>query len=327
MNLPLVSIMIPTFNQSDYLSKAIESSLAQDYSNLEIIISDDCSTDSTAAVINKYKQDKRIRYFRNERNIGRVRNYKKTLEEYASGEWAVNLDGDDYYTDSSFISSMINDIYSYRDNKIVFAQAGQCVKINLTDKESINIPQIPAEKYLLSGVDYFLHYQVIHHFSHLATLYNRKAAIDINFYNMNILSADIESFLRLALHGDVLLVKKSVGVWLQHGNNSSAFNVNTIKEYGGVALINSCYDYAFKSGVDIKKLDAWKRKQKTAHFISLCSLIMKVFHQNRLSVNHISCLLSVFWLNKGVILFDFAIYKKFISAIFHLSSKKKMQKL
>lgn len=45
--LPKVTIMIPTFNQGNILYRAIESSIMQDYPDLEIIVSDDCSTDNT----------------------------------------------------------------------------------------------------------------------------------------------------------------------------------------------------------------------------------------------------------------------------------------
>lgn len=101
---PLVSIMIPTYNQEAYISDAIESALAQDYPNLEVVVTDDCSTDHTAEVVKQYLTDSRLKYHRNTKNLGRVGNYHNTLYNVASGEWVVNLDGDDYFTDNKFIS-------------------------------------------------------------------------------------------------------------------------------------------------------------------------------------------------------------------------------
>ena len=91
--LPRVSIMIPTYKQDKIVSRAISSSLKQDYTNLEIIISDDCSPDNTKEIVKRFLKDKRVKYFRNDTNLGRVSNYRKTLFDYATGDWAINLDG------------------------------------------------------------------------------------------------------------------------------------------------------------------------------------------------------------------------------------------
>ena len=61
-----VTIMIPTYNQAKYISKAIESALSIDYSNIEVIVSDDCSSDNTEEVVSKYLSDNRYKYIKNE---------------------------------------------------------------------------------------------------------------------------------------------------------------------------------------------------------------------------------------------------------------------
>lgn len=67
---PLISIILPTYNGSRYLKKAIESCLCQSYSNLELIVVNDCSTDNTAAIIEHYsKLDNRIKVVRNDVNM------------------------------------------------------------------------------------------------------------------------------------------------------------------------------------------------------------------------------------------------------------------
>ena len=83
MDLPKVSIMIPTYNQQKYILRAIESALSQDYENIEIVIVDDNSPDETQAIVEAYlskKNDTRIRYFRNQENIGIIKNRFTTVQ-------------------------------------------------------------------------------------------------------------------------------------------------------------------------------------------------------------------------------------------------------
>ena len=101
---PLVTIMIPTFGKAQYLSKAIESALSQDYPRLEVVVSDDASPDATASIAARYEGDSRFRYVRNPQNLGRVGDYRKTLAHRARGDFVLNLDGDDWLSDDRYIS-------------------------------------------------------------------------------------------------------------------------------------------------------------------------------------------------------------------------------
>ena len=78
---PLVTIGIPTYNRADgYLKEAIESVINQTYSNLEIIISDNCSSDDTGLVVKSFK-DQRIHYYRHDENIGANNNFNFCLKK------------------------------------------------------------------------------------------------------------------------------------------------------------------------------------------------------------------------------------------------------
>lgn len=93
---PLISICIPTYNGSQYIEKCIESCLAQSYRNIEIIVCDDCSSDSIVNVLNPYlKKDYRITFYQNEKNLGLVGNWNKCMN-YASGEYIKWLFQDDW---------------------------------------------------------------------------------------------------------------------------------------------------------------------------------------------------------------------------------------
>jgi glycosyltransferase involved in cell wall biosynthesis len=78
---PTVSIGLPVFNGGNYLQEAIESFLAQTFTDFELIISDNASTDETEEIARKYAAaDHRVRYYRNTTNIGGARNQKQTVD-------------------------------------------------------------------------------------------------------------------------------------------------------------------------------------------------------------------------------------------------------
>ncbi|WP_461515844.1 glycosyltransferase family 2 protein [Porticoccus sp.] len=76
---PLVSVCIPTFNAEKHIKKTIDSVLAQSYQNLQLIILDDCSTDSTMKII-KSIDDPRIEIFENETNLGPQETWSKLID-------------------------------------------------------------------------------------------------------------------------------------------------------------------------------------------------------------------------------------------------------
>lgn len=94
-NTPLVSVNIPAYNTAEYIAEAIQSVLNQTYLNWELIIINDCSTDSTATEISKFN-DPRIKVFHNEQNEGIVYSRNRALH-YSTGKYIAVLDSDDYF--------------------------------------------------------------------------------------------------------------------------------------------------------------------------------------------------------------------------------------
>jgi len=91
----LVSIVTPTWNCGLFIAETIESVLAQTYSNWELLIIDDCSTDNTREIVESYK-DPRIKYHCLERNSGAAV-ARNTALRMAHGQWAAFLDSDDLW--------------------------------------------------------------------------------------------------------------------------------------------------------------------------------------------------------------------------------------
>ena len=117
-----VSILIPTYNREKIISETIDSALSQTYSNIEVIIVDNASTDDTWNVIQAYaKKDNRIKAFRNESNIGPVRNWLRCVDE-ASGEYGKILWSDDLIA-PTFLEKTVPFLNDRNDVGFVFTGA------------------------------------------------------------------------------------------------------------------------------------------------------------------------------------------------------------
>ena len=94
---PRLSVGLPVYNGENYLAESLEALLGQSYEDFELIISDNASTDGTADICRRYgKQDSRIRYIRQPRNIGLAPNHNFVFEQ-SRGEFFKWAAADDLY--------------------------------------------------------------------------------------------------------------------------------------------------------------------------------------------------------------------------------------
>lgn len=95
-NAPLVSVIIPAYKAAAFVSKAVDSILAQDHAPIEIIVVDDCSPDDTAGALAPYTSTGRVRLIRQERNQG-VAAARNAGVRAATGQFIAFLDADDLW--------------------------------------------------------------------------------------------------------------------------------------------------------------------------------------------------------------------------------------
>lgn len=92
---PLISVIIPCYNAEKYVESAVRSIMNQTYKNLEIILTDDCSTDSTFSILEKLAaEDSRIKLYKNETNLKIVKTLNKMIQ-HANGKYIARMDADD----------------------------------------------------------------------------------------------------------------------------------------------------------------------------------------------------------------------------------------
>lgn len=130
---PQVSVLIPVFNRKGYIAECIQSALDQTYSDFEVVIVDNASDDGTWEICQEYaERDSRIRIFRNERNIGPVRNWLACVEQ-AAGRYTKILWSDDLihprflevllpYLDDPSVGFVYSSAKLFSDEKVNFEE-------------------------------------------------------------------------------------------------------------------------------------------------------------------------------------------------------------
>ncbi|HET8677404.1 MAG TPA: glycosyltransferase [Blastocatellia bacterium] len=115
--MPKVSICVPTYNSARYLPQAIESVLKQEFSDYELVILDNASTDNTTALCSGYT-DARVRYLRFEELTNQAGNFNRCLKE-ARGEYLMLLHADDFLL-SGFLADRVSRLENDPDTGFVF---------------------------------------------------------------------------------------------------------------------------------------------------------------------------------------------------------------
>lgn len=136
---PLVSIILPTYNRASVLGVCIESVLNQSYTNWELLISDDCSTDNTIVVIKDYLiRDSRINGTTNEYNLGLPRNRNKALS-VAKGQLVFFIE-DDLVLHQDCLEILVSTYNSFDAHNIVIVP--RLIENTDPDEEAVrrNIP-------------------------------------------------------------------------------------------------------------------------------------------------------------------------------------------
>lgn len=148
--LPLVSVVIPVYNRQLLVSEAIESALNQSYSNIEVIVVDNCSTDNTVTACQKYREYSNFYLIENDSNIGPVRNWLKGIQ-HARGEYCWLLFSDDLIYSPNSVTLFIEALLRHQAE-----MAFGIVRIGSDITTSSNVFEISKQSKFLDIDDYIM---------------------------------------------------------------------------------------------------------------------------------------------------------------------------
>ena len=238
MNNPLVSVIIPTYNRKDMLKIAIDSVLKQDYKNIELIVSDNASTDDTNILMEEYlSKYHNINYVRREKNLGPFLNGREAYK-VALGKYLIFLCDDDYFISSTFFT---NAVKAMEENENIVLVRG-IVQTYYSNEDKYVLSSHNSKKYI-KGIDYFLNYYQKEEYDHITSTFAmmRKSALDkcgiYTNYDENLYETWI--YLYLFLYGDVyFLTDEIIGCYNEHGLNKDSYDLSTLTDFDSLIKIS-----------------------------------------------------------------------------------------
>ncbi len=157
MENPLVSIVVLTYNSSKYVLETLESAKVQTYQNIELIISDDCSTDNTVFICQKWLEQNNSRFVRTEiieveKNTGIPANCNRGVK-LSEGEWIKLIAGDDVL-DCNIVKNYISIVDESSDINILYSNVKFITNEGLKN-HNINMLNLKFNKSETSALEQF----------------------------------------------------------------------------------------------------------------------------------------------------------------------------
>ncbi|MBS3903041.1 MAG: glycosyltransferase family 2 protein [Anaplasmataceae bacterium] len=211
---PLVSIILPTFNRSQLIGKSIQGVVDQAYSNWELIIIDDASTDSTPQILADWaKKDSRLRVIRNNQN-----NYPDISKNLnigiteAKGKYIARLDDDDVWVDPQKLEKQVDFLENHPDYVIVGSG------VIVVDEKGKELFRYTKKENDIDIRNYIYH---ANPFSHTTVLFRKDAALKVGGYGKSPQAEDWEFWLRLGQVGKMHNLPTHSTQFLMAGQNKT----------------------------------------------------------------------------------------------------------
>lgn len=261
-NQPLVSVNVLMYNSSKYILETLESIKAQTYQNIELIMSDDKSTDNTVQICEKWIAKNKDRFASYQilvpaHNTGQSGNYNRAFRA-ATGEWIKEIDGDDLLLPNC-LTDFVDFVNVNPEAKYVFGKMKNFTKKNKKDAKDTPISHVFFKKSINEQINILLEKNCL---PSPSSFYNRKYVLNINFEHderipnledwpkwINLLHKGVRFFF---LDRDVVLHRLYSGISTQNVSSPLYYKNLTLfrRFYQYPAWIEKGTEYAFKCITD-----------------------------------------------------------------------------
>jgi glycosyltransferase involved in cell wall biosynthesis len=217
-----VSILLPIFNGERYLQQCIDSALSQVFENIELIVVDDGSSDSSEEIVRRYlQQDNRIKFFRNQENRGLFAAYNRCLEN-AQGVFIKPFAQDD----------LLSEVAVLRMREVLFQDptislvASACEIVDSFGRVVLTRNRFPNGR-RVSGSD-VVRYSLLslsNWVGEPSTVMFRRKDCRAGFNDEYFHAGDLEMWLRVVENGDLLLLDDSLVQFRMHDESATSTNL------------------------------------------------------------------------------------------------------
>lgn len=208
---PLVSVIIPVFNGAAYLKEAVGSVLASSYTNLEILLIDDGSTDQSHQLCQHLaKQHDQISFysFKQNRGLGRVLNFGL---EKAQGKYICRLNQDD-----RMLKDRIATQVKYLESHPQVVALGSSIKLFMEDGSTQIVHYLPTDEQIKNM------WLIVSPFSDPSVMYQRQLALSLGGYQQEFWPGDdTHLWIRMGMHGQLANIEQPLVEVRYHKNAAS----------------------------------------------------------------------------------------------------------
>lgn len=231
---PLITIIIPNYNHASYLKQRIDSILNQSYTNFEIILLDDASSDDSISVLKDYRNHTKVsKFILNTSNSGSL--FKQWIKgvQLAKGKYIWIAESDDY-ADLNFLKETVKIAEQYADAGLVFTdsmivnQSGESLeKVSVLNKNLLEFKSLDNHRITdrRKVPEYFISDLIIYNAS---SVLFRKSAIEIvDFKVLSTLknAGDLFTYISIALKYDIIYVNQPLNYYRRHDLNTTKKNL------------------------------------------------------------------------------------------------------
>ena len=212
---PRISVCLPTYNRAHYLRETIASMLAQTQTDFELIVADNCSTDSTREVVTGFA-DPRIRYVRNDENIGHYRNMDRALA-LARGAYVCIVHDDDVYA-PEFLARESEMLDRHANVGMVHC----AVYVVSPDRRRLRLHQVARRSRIAPGAGEFARYLGGHDVCCSTVMCRREVWAAAGAFEHRLMCADWLMWLTIALRTDIAYIATPLVDMRVHGSSMTS---------------------------------------------------------------------------------------------------------